>query len=270
MRLTIVAGICVAFSSFSARAADVISIVENGLHKTIACEGRDLTLAGNEADLKLTGECGRIDVMGNSNKVSAETASKLAVSGNQNEVSIGTAKRIDVTGNRNHVTWESEVDGKAPKISNPGTKNTVARASGSGTAPTAAASDDDDEGDEEDDHPTTVAGALDQAQAALNAAGVVGSVSDGSSMLINDVNLEKTYACDGKDIAVNGTDNKLTLTGECHHVAVNGSNNVVHIEAARQITASGTDNKVYWKRGTGKGDPKVANLGVHNKVSREK
>lgn len=270
MRLTIVTGICVAFTSFSARAAD-IEIMENGVHKTISCTDQDVDVIGNGADLKLTGDCDQIDVMGNSNKISVETASKIAVAGNSNEVSANSVKSIELTGSKNNVTWVSEHNGHAPKIANLGEKNTVTHGSGAAKAEAAPADSDerDDEGEEEDSH-STVGGALDKAQAALNAAGVTGSVSDGDSLFFNGTGLEKTYECEGKDIAINGANNKLTFTGECHDVAVNGSKNVVHIEAARQIAANGTDNRVFWKRGTGKGDPKVAILGKGNKVSREK
>lgn len=278
MRLTILTGILVALTSFSARAAAPISILGNEVHKTIACEGRDVKLAGNEATLKLTGECGRIDVMGNSNKISAETASKLAVSGNQNEVSVKTVKRIDLTGNENHVTWQNEVDGHAPKISNPGTDNTARRASGSGKAQMAAGSDDgdedeDDEEDEEDSHSATVAGALSQANNALGALGglgAVGTVSSGSGLVVSSSGLEQTYECNGQDVVVNGANNALSFTGECDKVTVNGKGNVVHLEAAKRITANGTENTVTWKRGADKRDPKVGIFGKRNKVSREK
>lgn len=270
MRLTIVAGILVALASFSARAAD-ISIMENDVHKTISCEDQDVDVMGNDADLKLTGKCDRINVMGNSNKVSVETASRLAVSGNSNEVSAGTAKRIEVTGRKNRVTWANEVDGHAPKISNLGEKNTASRGSGSAAAPAREDEDEDDDDDDEDEHSTTTVGsALEKAQSALNIAGVTGSISDGDSLLINHAGVEKTYACDGKDVAINGANNKLTFTGECDDVAVNGSKNVVHLEAVEHIAANGTDNTVFWKRGTGKRDPKVLITGKRNKVSREK
>jgi len=270
MRLTIVGSICVALTSFSARAAD-ITIMENDVHKTISCEDQDVDVMGNDADLKLTGNCDRINVMGNSNKVSVETASRLAVSGNSNEVSAGTAKRIEVTGRKNHVTWANEVDGHAPKIANLGEKNTVSRGSGSAAAPARDDDDDDDEDDDEGEHSTTTVGsALDQAQAALNIAGVAGTVSSGGSLLISDSGLEKTIECDGKDVAVNGANNKLTFTGECDDVAVNGTKNVVHLETVEHIAANGTDNTVFWKRGPGKHDPKVLIAGKRNKVSREK
>ena len=75
---------------------------------------------------------------------------------------------------------------------------------------------------------------------------------------------------EGGRVAVTGAGNTVTITGGCSKVAITGSSNVVSIAAADKIAVTGSSNTVTWAKGWKKKSPKVARLGVGNKVSKAK
>jgi hypothetical protein len=78
--------------------------------KTVDCQGEDVEVNGNHSKVTVTGECHAVSVNGNYNKVQIEAAAV-----------------ISAVGNRNTVSWQRGVDGQDPRVSNLGTRNTVAR-----------------------------------------------------------------------------------------------------------------------------------------------
>lgn len=95
----------------TATGADTITIMDNGKTVTHACTGTTVVkVMGNQNKVTLTGECARVEVLGNENQVIAEAAGE-----------------ISVMGNANTVAWERGVGGKDPAVSNLGTRNKVSK-----------------------------------------------------------------------------------------------------------------------------------------------
>ena len=88
-----------------------VTIDKNNLNRTIDCAGGSVTVDGNGNVLVLKGDCSALKVNGNDNTVTAE----------------GVAE-ISTMGNRNKVTWRRGAGGRPPRISNPGTGNTIKHA----------------------------------------------------------------------------------------------------------------------------------------------
>jgi len=88
----------------------VMAFNENEVHKTYECGGSEVFVNGNENVLNFKGECGGV-----------------FVNGNRNTVTLHAAVSIQTKGNNNQVTWVSEVNGRPPSLSSPGTDNRVSR-----------------------------------------------------------------------------------------------------------------------------------------------
>jgi hypothetical protein len=88
-----------------------VTIDKNDVKRTIDCAGGSVTVEGNGCVLVLKGDC-----------------STLKVNGNNNTVTVEAVAEISTQGNRNKVTWTRGAGGRPPKISNPGTGNTIKRA----------------------------------------------------------------------------------------------------------------------------------------------
>jgi len=98
-------------SALSSTRAEDVTIIQNDLKRTIECSGGSVRVSGNRNTLNLTGEC-----------------STLFIDGDDNVVTVQAVGEISTWGNRNKVTWTRGLGGKPPKISNPGTKNTIEKA----------------------------------------------------------------------------------------------------------------------------------------------
>ena len=94
----------------SPKPADV-KIDKDNQNRTIDCAGGSVTVDGNGNVLVLKGDCTTLRVNGNDNTVTAEVVAEIAT-----------------WGNKNKVTWTKGAGGKPPKISNPGTGNTIKKA----------------------------------------------------------------------------------------------------------------------------------------------
>jgi|GEM_PF-6903868 len=86
--------------------AETIVLDEDGIHKTIVCEGHSIEITGNECDIKVTGRCSLIHITGNENIVQVE----------------GAVEMIKILGNKNTVTWQKAQEPQ-PKITDLGSKN---------------------------------------------------------------------------------------------------------------------------------------------------
>lgn len=109
-------------------AADSI-IAANKQTKTIACAKDGVVLiAGNDNTIKLTGKCKLVQVPGNHNKITAESAAVISADGNENSVVVTAVDAISINGNKNSVTWSRTLDGDdAPDISELGEGNKVTK-----------------------------------------------------------------------------------------------------------------------------------------------
>lgn len=88
-----------------------VTIDKNNQKRTLDCAGGSVTVDGNGNVLILKGDCSTLKINGNDNTVTAEAVAE-----------------IETWGNRNKVTWARGAGGRPPKVSNPGTGNTIRRA----------------------------------------------------------------------------------------------------------------------------------------------
>ncbi len=109
-------------------AADAI-IANNKQTRTIACAKDGVVLiAGNDNTIKLTGKCKLVQVPGNHNKVTAESAAVVSADGNDNTVTVTAVDAISLNGNKNAVTWSKTISGdEAPDVAELGTDNKVTK-----------------------------------------------------------------------------------------------------------------------------------------------
>ena len=91
--------------------APSFQVIESGQTLTHACEANErVVVSGSGNNVTLTGECGKVAVMGSKNVVAIEASAKIAVMGTDNEV-----------------TWKRGVGGKGPNVSRMGTNNKVTK-----------------------------------------------------------------------------------------------------------------------------------------------
>ena len=106
------------------------TIVDNKQTTTIDCTADgDVTIAGNENTVTLTGTCKSVTVSGNKNKIAAASSEHAYVTGNDNTVAIDALDNLAVPGNNNVVSYKATVaKGGKTKVSNPGKGNKVTKA----------------------------------------------------------------------------------------------------------------------------------------------
>jgi DUF3060 family protein len=91
--------------------APSFQVIESGQTLDHACEANErVVVSGSGNRVTLTGECGKVAVMGSKNIVAVEASAKIAVMGTDNEV-----------------TWKRGVGGKGPDVSRMGTNNKVSK-----------------------------------------------------------------------------------------------------------------------------------------------
>ena len=88
-----------------------VTIDKDNQKRTIDCAGGSVTIDGNGNALVLKGDCATLKINGNDNTVTVEVVAEIATMGNKNKV-----------------TWSKGAGGRPPKISNPGTRNTIKKA----------------------------------------------------------------------------------------------------------------------------------------------
>jgi hypothetical protein len=88
-----------------------ITIVDNGVEKTIDCTGREVNLLGNRGHFTLEGACRSVHVQGNANQVSVN----------------GSMLHINALGNDNEIVWTLPKGAQAPKIANLGHNNHIVK-----------------------------------------------------------------------------------------------------------------------------------------------
>jgi hypothetical protein len=66
------------------------------LSRDLACKGKDLVIAGSGNQIKVTGPCGAVEIMGANHRVTLEQAKSLVVSGSENEVTIDKVTVLEV------------------------------------------------------------------------------------------------------------------------------------------------------------------------------
>jgi hypothetical protein len=105
------------------------TIVDNKQTTTIDCAAdADVTIAGNENTVTLTGACKSVTVSGNKNTVTAASSEHGYVTGNGNTVTVDAMDYLAVPGNNNVVTYKATITkGGKLKLNNPGKGNKVTK-----------------------------------------------------------------------------------------------------------------------------------------------
>ena len=239
------ASLCFAPAAF---ASGAIIVGENNGDQVTRCNGRDVEVDGNQNTISLSGDCAKVIVKGNHNRVSVESVAWLRLIGNDNQVS-----------------WARGVGGRPPSVVDVGARNLVAQSRGAGTGAAAAS-------DAMDTSAVAVAlaargsGGAAHPRAQGDTAGGAEVVRIGESITIKDDQLSKTYTCAGGDVNVLGNHSTLTLHGACDIVNVQGANNTIKLETANTISVTGANNTVTYQTG----DPMVSIAGTNSTAKKEK
>lgn len=291
--------LCVPIFFFSFAAFAVIVINENGVQKTIDCNGDRVVIDGNRGQITIHGQC-----------------KEVAVDGNDNTVAIESSVAIEVDGNDNTVTYSAQVNAKPPRIVKNGLRNTVRREGMAGQEPkgvtvasgeksvsvsTTGQSDvavKTNDGKsvkvQQKESPSgkkevTVANG-DQAVSVGTTGGpdvtvktndgksitvdaqkmveiaTEGSTASGETFMITQDDLNTTYQCNGRKIMLSGSNCRIRFQGFCGSVWVSGDDNVVTVDKTRAINVSGANNRVSWTNGE---RPSISNTGEDNTISHQ-
>lgn len=111
-----------------------------------------------------------------------------------------------------------------------------------------------------------------EVQADADGAAATSAVTMGSTLDLTGDNRQETLTCkENTEVSVSGDGNKLTLTGDCQAVNLTGSDNKVTVDGVEEITITGDNNSITWKRVVGGAKkPAVTTTGSGNKVSKAK
>ncbi|MBA0049004.1 DUF3060 domain-containing protein [Mycobacteroides sp. LB1] len=86
----------------------------------------------------------------------------------------------------------------------------------------------------------------------------------GSTFSVSGTHKQITVNCDDCSVNVSGVSNTVEVQGNCDTLTVSGVENAVTVETAREIRASGFDNKVTYHSG----EPEVSKSGDRNTVEQ--
>jgi hypothetical protein len=89
----------------------MVVINESNLTRVIDCSGANVRINGNDNELRLRGDCGKVKVIGSYNEIKIEAASSISSLGSYNEI-----------------FWERGIGGKTPRISSLGSDNSIEKA----------------------------------------------------------------------------------------------------------------------------------------------
>lgn len=207
-----------ALSLPSAARADV-AVDENNVTAKRDCKGADAV------------------VNGNSNTLTFANCPKVTVMGNKNRIDTGDATVVAVLGNDNVVTWHASPDGTPPRVSNPGSRNTVSGAKPSGET-------------------RKPSGEAKPARADTGP----------ETFVVNDNGQRITHDCQKGKAVVNGDQNFLVFRN-CARVEVKGNGNSVDAGAPTALFVPGNRNEVTWQEALG--GTSISNLGTGNRVTRK-
>lgn len=223
-------------------AVSPLTILDNGVARTIDCGGREIVVAGNRSQLTLTGDC-----------------PVVSVNGNHNQITISNAASIEIAGNENQVTWGAAVSGSAPAIANAGRSNSITQGKS-----LSVSTGREDAVTIDQDGVRTGAITIGHGGIDLGDTAAAGATKVKVNVIsITGASQKKTIDCAGGSVTVSGAKNQLTLVGKCEEVTISGAMNHVTIQSAARINVPGAKNVVTWPAAA---SPRVSATGVGNDV----
>ena len=197
----------------------------------------DVVIDENNVTARRDCKGGEAVVNGNSNVLTFASCPKVTVMGNKNRIDTGDATSVAVLGNDNVVTWHAAADGTPPRVSNPGSRNTVSAAKESAVT-------------------RKPAGETKPAR-----------VENGPApFVVNENGQRITHDCQKGNAVVNGDQNFLIFRN-CARVDVKGNANTVDAGAPSALFVPGNRNEVTWQEALG--GTAVSTLGTGNRVTRK-
>src|SRR4029450_1819977 len=85
-------------------------------------------------------------------------------------------------------------------------------------------------------------------------------------LVIQGVDVERTFTCDERDVMITGTSHRLTLRGSCRKVTVFGTGHVIHVEGLGTAWLAGIDNRLEWERALRGERPDITVTGDGNRA----
>lgn len=109
--------------------AGAVTVVQNGVHRSIACSAkvRTVRIAGNDTTITVTGRCRSVVVSGSGGHITVNRTDRLSVSGTNARVRARTVDRIDVSGTGARVGYHQSSTGGRASVTVSGTGAHVAR-----------------------------------------------------------------------------------------------------------------------------------------------
>jgi len=222
------------------------------------CKGGDIDINGASGSYVLTGDCGTVAVNGATNTVYLEAPAKIRVTGAGNKVvwvrGAGKAKKPNI---KNTGVGNQLAQGALPG-------DTVTTGSGSGAVVTGTGSGTAIQVGGVGINVPGIGSGTTGGGPAVAAAGSAAAATEAISLVDNGQQI--TRACSGQDVSVTGNENQVTLTGDCGNLSVTGNENQITIEATYEISLTGNDNTVVYRRGVKAKKPRLSNLGNDNSV----
>jgi hypothetical protein len=124
MKITLLA-VTLSLAAAGATARADVNLVDNDQKVTVDCaKDKAVNIAGNKANVTLTGTCDSVNVSGNEATVKG-SALHVMVSGNDNTLALDASDHIMVSGNKNTITYKKPAKAKKTAVMNSGTDNKV-------------------------------------------------------------------------------------------------------------------------------------------------
>lgn len=104
-----------------------VSIIKPNIKMKIDCaKDPNVSIAGSNAKVTLTGTCESVSIAGNNAAITGSVKS-LTIAGNNNKLELTSVDNVTIAGNNNKVAYKGTVDSTltAPVISNVGNQNSV-------------------------------------------------------------------------------------------------------------------------------------------------
>jgi hypothetical protein len=171
----------------------------SSLARTIACDGADAAVNGNDNRIAFTGSCHGLAINGDGNRV---------------QIALAPNARVAVAGHGNHVLYSSSGPGSEPNVALNGADNDVTAS----------------------DHPPTGAlvGVLPPAPPGpptltLPPPDAPGATGSGAIVLSAD-DASQTIDCAGRDVLIHGSNGNFRLLGGCRSISVQGQNDTIQAQ----------------------------------------